>query len=290
MSSASPTTAEVLVIGPGWPAWLVADALARRGIRAAVRGGDRPDRPRVGFAGNGERRETARKVMGSAMADALWAMGKENRERALALGLAPAKLVREKESEDAFGFDGTLLARQLAAKAAGFAPTNPTITIYVCDTKSALAAYPSLADKLIPVTLTTLEAPHSAKEWTLTLFHGGADFRLDTPQRSVFGSYRNLFEDRAVGFLEPDPVTLKGLRGFFPEAAAGETHVGYETLSCDGLPVVGALGESPSTYVVDGFAGRPENFLFAVAEKLADGISGRDAFQGLGLFSTKRFV
>jgi glycine/D-amino acid oxidase-like deaminating enzyme len=69
-----------------------------------------------------------------------------------------------------------------------------------------------------------------------------------------------------------------------------ETHLCVESLSCDGIPLVGTLPELPGVYVVTGFAGRTLNFLFAIAEHLADGIVSAKGFEPLARFSTRRFV
>lgn len=296
MSSASPITVDVNVVGNGWPAWLVVHSLLERNVSCAIEGPVASDRARIGSSGNGDPLEIARKVMGRAVADRLWKVGAVNRERALSLGTAlgihPAVWSCDGKEQPAFGFHGGELALRLErlCKTALRGPARATMTVYVCDTRAAVAEFASLSDKLIPVTLTYLETKTASVQWKQTSYHSGADYRIDSPKGACFGSYRNLFEDRAVGFLAADSVTVQGLKGFFPDAALAQVRVGYETLSCDGLPVVGALSETPTAFVVDGFAGRPENYLFAIADMLAEGISGLGSFDPLALFSTKRFV
>src|SRR5207248_2013240 len=79
------------------------------------------------------------------------------------------------------------------------------------------ALFPSLVDKWIPVSLTSVVHPPSRQLPFLgALFHLGADFAVVGKSSLRLGSFRNLFEDKAVGVHDqPDPATLKGVEGFF---------------------------------------------------------------------------
>jgi hypothetical protein len=153
-------------------------------------------------------------------------------------------------------------------------------------------------DKIIPVTLSSfLYHRKAGPDFSLALFNGGVDFASSEKDRLRLGSFRNLFEDRAVGVhLEPDPITAKGVKEFFGELGwidPLETPVAQlivEAISCDGLPVVGPVPEMPHVFVLGGFNGRSANFLFEMAEQLAEGILANRSFEGLAKFSSKRFV
>jgi glycine/D-amino acid oxidase-like deaminating enzyme len=162
----------------------------------------------------------------------------------------------------------------------------------------APALLPSFSDKWLQVTLSTFVYQRPKPQpFSLALFHGGADFAIEDGDHLRLGSFRNLYLDKAVGVLDaPDPMTLQGVSRFFGElgwispGAVPSVQLSVETLTCDGIPLAGALPDYPGVYLVTGFAGRGANFLFAVASQLASGILGRSGFEGLGLFSTKRFV
>ena len=131
----------------------------------------------------------------------------------------------------------------------------------------------------------------------MALFNAGADFAVSEGAKLRLGSFRNLYEDKAVGIhAQPDPATLKGVSHFFGDLGWIESekelrsHISIETLTCDGLPIAGSLPDSPGIYLVTGFAGRAQNYLFEVAEQLAAGILKESGFEALSLFSTKRFI
>ena len=130
----------------------------------------------------------------------------------------------------------------------------------------------------------------------MAVFNSGADFVYFDKGRLTAGSYRNLYEDKAVGRLRSaDPLTQRSVTklleelGWIKSDESCETHLSYEAVTCDGLPLVGTLSDLPGIYVVGGFAARSGNYLFEVAESLISSIlSGSSS--NLELFSTRRFI
>jgi hypothetical protein len=176
--------------------------------------------------------------------------------------------------------------------------TTPASIIVVVSEQLVPLLGTFFADKIIPVTLSSFTYRRLAgPDFSLALFNGGVDFASAEKENLRLGSFRNLFEDRAVGVQDsPDPVTEKGVREFFgsmgwidPQQPA-KSNLMVEAISCDGLPVVGSIPEAPGIYVLGGFSGRSANYIFEMAEQLSQGILGNKSFEGLAKFSSKRFV
>ncbi len=162
--------------------------------------------------------------------------------------------------------------------------------------------FPSLKDKVIPVTLSSfsfsaIHYPINSAKTVFFVFNAGIDFAIRQEKKVILGSFRNLFEDKAVGIhKQADPRTLEGVRKYFGTLGwvdAGEKASPYldvESITCDGLPLVGSLSENPGVYIVAGFAGRRQNFIFEIARLLSQAIAGKSSFDLLSVFSTKRFL
>jgi hypothetical protein len=148
-----------------------------------------------------------------------------------------------------------------------------------------------------------LQAKQVCKTSRIHLFHAGLDFAVElgssTPSPVlVTGSYRNLFQDKAYG-IQPgwvDAVAQKAVSDFFFDqgyAASREVSASWSrfaSLSCDGLPLVGALPAYPGVFIVSGFGGREENFFFEACRRITDQfVLGRPDPQ-LGPLSPKRLV
>lgn len=155
-----------------------------------------------------------------------------------------------------------------------------------------------ISDKLIPVTYSTFSFPKGrpCPDFTIATFNGAADFAIASGDLLRLGSFRGLYEHRAVGVRsELNERTQQGVSEFFGQMkwighGDGEGQVDVTTLSCDGLPVVGALPDLPGVFVVGGFAARSANYIFDVTEELAKGILTGGNFAHLQPFSLKRFV
>jgi hypothetical protein len=206
--------------------------------------------------------------------------------------------IQKISSLNSVGKKGALRYVLQYADASGTKEIESSLVLFFDDILIA-SLFPSCADKIIPVTLSSfLFAKKKDLPLRGAIFNNGADFAYNDPQGWCLGSYRNLFEDKAVGVKnQADPVTLKGVKSFFssmdwidPLAEPLEQRLSIESISCDGLPVVGALADLPGIYVGGGFSARSANFLFEVVAKLASGILGREGFSDLTLFSTKRFI
>lgn len=348
MSSASPKNSsarkrdrDVWVVGSGWAADIVADALAARGGdpgQLTVRA--RFSSPLAVHLGNGECRENARRIFGEAIAGALWEVSAASYARAKVAGLTESRCAwlaatpRERDLLRLSGgtwHEGEPWLRQGKRTFLG-AMTEPSLCLTPAEgnrgTVAAIHAIepagslryrvrhaggavegsvvvvvsdalardllPWLHDKLLPVTLTSVNCPPRPLPFAAALFGLGADFAVSSPGRLRLGSYRNLYEDKAYGAHEqPDAATVGGVERFFGELgwyASGRADTAVESLGCDGLPLVGAMPDMPGVYVVAGFAARTQNFIFEVADRLAAGILEGSGFSGLDCFSTKRFT
>ncbi len=172
-------------------------------------------------------------------------------------------------------------------------------TIIVVSESLPPQLFASLRDKIIPVTLSAFGYTSKATlpPFNYALFNSGVDFAMKGEKLVWLGSYRNLFEDKAVGILSvADPKTGDGVRKFFGSLGwiePGEnprTALAVEAITCDGLPLVGSLPENPGVYIVSGFAGRRQNFIFEVASLLTAGLAGKGSYEKLSPFSTRRFL
>lgn len=278
--------------------------------------------------GNGEAEASARLIFGDELAGKVWDFSRRNLARAndemadrkvahdlsgvvwfpdekLTEGgtFAPADFVAAAEAR-AGQFSRVRRLKSLRSEGAlktmlqvDVETTEASIVVIVDDV-AAVTLVSSLRDKIIPVTLSSFNfVPSSSHECPVRLFNKGIDYAIAEPGSLRLGSYRNLFEDRAAGIhTVPDEVTLKGVTKFFTDqkwitdSKPRAGHVSIESITCDGLPVVGALAEFPGVYVAGGFAARTPNFIFEVCHVLAGGILGRRDFAPLSLFSTKRFI
>jgi glycine/D-amino acid oxidase-like deaminating enzyme len=159
---------------------------------------------------------------------------------------------------------------------------------------------PGLSSIWLPATMnrfvfsSTKDHPHS-----ISLFHEGADFALRGPGSTVtLGSFRNLFEDRGYG-IRPDWVDTFSQEnvtrffhghGWIDGATAPRVETWVESISCDGLPIVGSLPANPGVFLLAGFAGRPGNWIFETAFRLAQAFVSATPDAALAPLSPKRFT
>ena len=93
-----------------------------------------------------------------------------------------------------------------------------------------------------------------------------------------------------------NPKTLNGVTKFFGEKGwiEGNTplnsYLSLETLTCDGLALVGTIPDRPNVYFIGGFSARTANFIFEGADQVAESVLGSGSLEGLSYFSMKRFV
>jgi hypothetical protein len=280
------------------------------------------------FIGNGDPLSRVEKTFGRETALSLWDFSEKNyvfgKELLtdLQVPFEEKGLLRNdlKEKENAYSFSASVLEeRVLRLMSASGCPAplhikSPKISsknqlevfleweggsealsslVWISEAPTPLA---SLKEKVIPVTLTLLSASQRELPFSICLFNKGADF-LYGGTKTWMGSYRNLYEDKAAGILSSaDPKTIEGVKSFFTSLGtlakdeSLETHLCVEAITCDGLPVIGALPEMPSVTAVSGFAAHTGNYLFSASHIwVADFLSG-GSYDRLGLFSTKRFV
>lgn len=172
------------------------------------------------------------------------------------------------------------------------------VMIFLSDL-TATEKFPFLWQKLIPVTLSQFTYPIRAfcPDFSISLHNQGADFATRMNYDVQLGSYRNLFQDKAVGVQRvADPITQRSVAKFFgdlnwmdPEKQP-TISLSVESLSCDGLPIVGTLPEAPGIYVVGGFQARTGNFIFEIAHRMAEGILSDGKLKGLQSLSLKRLI
>lgn len=331
-SSTASAKVDLVIIGSGWPAWWAAHrALAATPSVALI---ETPvyEAPalEVIHVGTGERRARAALSFGEAVTESLWNLSQENYRRAealfaeLSVPFQPSSVHWEKEKEPGLLVDSGKLTAALKASAPPALRHYPVADLprltagsvgdhrltlpdgaelrfsfaVALEARFLLTLDREMKEVLIPVTLSVFEEAKAPEvEPGFYLFHQGADFALnaDTLQ---FGSYRNLYEDKAVGFHTAyDPVSHRFGREFFRQLGwvKGEvTHPKfrqrYYTLSCDGLPVIGTLRGSEGVFTAAGFASRPQNYLFAVIDQLLQEVSSPQATRFPVGFSSKRFV
>lgn len=191
-----------------------------------------------------------------------------------------------------------LMEYRLNFEKAGKTELATTSVVLLMSDRISPELFPSMRGKWMPVTLGSFNfKAKTHKEFVLSLFNGGADFAVRGSAGLRVGSYRNLYQDKALGILtEADPATLNGVTDFFSSLnwvsaePPVKTHLSAESLSCDGLPLIGALADFPGIHLLAGFAGRTQNFMFEVAEQLARGILKEGPSDAVNYFSTKRFV
>ncbi len=173
--------------------------------------------------------------------------------------------------------------------------------IVVATESFSLGAIPWLSDKRIPVTLSSFHVDKAAlsvppTESVVHFFNGGAEAAVLGESGGRFISYRNLWSDRGVGLKdEIDPVTESNLRnffsqqGWFPPSVSLRGELSIESVTCDGLPILGPLPGHSGIVFALGFGARTACLFFAVAEILADALTGGTS-EKLDRFSTRRLI
>lgn len=187
---------------------------------------------------------------------------------------------------------------RLEFEVSGQRATASAAVVLLLSDRLPVKLFPSVVGKWIPVTLGAFTFKNKThKEFVQSFFNGGADFAIRTSGGIRLGSFRNLYQDKAVGIhTTADEATRQGVTDFFSgldfihAEPPQQTHLTVESLSCDGLPIVGSLSEYPGVHLVAGFAGRTQNFLFEVSELLSRAIVKGESIERLKPFSTKRFV
>lgn len=154
-----------------------------------------------------------------------------------------------------------------------------------------------LADKRIPCTLTSLLAKPTPKfSASVGLFNGGADFAVNDGSLLRLGSWRNLYADHGVGLhAQEDARSRHGLTQFFsglgwldPSLSLPAT-LRVESLSCDGIPLVGTVPGLAGVVFAVSFAGRGPCFIFEVADRVAHTMVGKPTAL-LDVFSPRRLL
>jgi glycine/D-amino acid oxidase-like deaminating enzyme len=158
-------------------------------------------------------------------------------------------------------------------------------------------AIPWLADKRIPCTLTSLLAnPTNRFTASAGIFNGGADFAVNDGRTLRLGSWRNLYADRGVGLhSQEDARTREGITRFFEgqgwleDPASLPATLRIESLSCDGIPLVGTVPGLAGAVFAVSFAARGACFLFEVANQVARSMVGKPS-ERLDVFSPRRLL
>lgn len=166
----------------------------------------------------------------------------------------------------------------------------------------ALDSIAWLADKRIPVTLSSFHVDQAdihlpgEGEGSVRFFNAGAEFAVVGEGGWRFASLRNLWSDRGVGVNDTiDPVTETNVRayfsraGWFPADIPMRAELSVESVTCDGLPIIGPWPGQTGVVFALGWSARSANYLFAVAELLADALLGHKV-DDLDRFSTRRLV
>lgn len=329
------TKSPVLILGDRWSGPLFARALKREGLHYSLWISDEghipaPDLVPI-IVGNGETRKKAGLIFGEALAEKIWAIsegnwklaqaafaelrvpffdrglkrfGDEGAEKGIAFSSAdffssavsPADIAGRFSKLLGVGAKGGLEFEASLETSQGTVIVRAPVVI-VATEKLERDAIPALSDKRIPVTLSSFELPApEALDFSVGFFNKGADFAVTDGNRLQLGSYRNLFEDRAVGLhSQIDPVTRKNVLEFFskrgwiadPSSVKSRLHV--DSISCDGLPLVGPIPGLSGVIFATGFAGRAASFLFFIAADTATALSGTSKAT-VDVFSTRRLV
>lgn len=324
-------TSKILVVGDLWTGPVFAHSLLAHGLTSELWVSDGPsvDGPEPLYVGNGETREKAGLIYGEPMAREIWAISEASQSRARALFKEKGVPVFDKGlvrlpagvSEPAFSFSASTLAKALGIPLAGrfkkiesirsHGPLDFEITLqtqkgsqspqaaFAVITSESFegAAVPWLADKRLPITLSSFVFPPSAEfDHAFALLNGGADFAVADESHLRLGSFRNLFEDRGFGLHSVvDKKTKENVLAFFsakkwidPAAMLSEGFR-YESVSCDGLPIVGTVPGMPNVIFATAFAARTACFAFEVADRVARAIA-HGGESDLGLFNTRRLL
>ena len=107
---------------------------------------------------------------------------------------------------------------ELAYRCTGKTCQNQASALIIATDEIPNAVLPWLSDKRIPITLSSFSFPAKVDFGHLgALFNRGADFAIPNGQRLRLGSFRNLYQDKAVGWLpDADRVTFwENAREFF---------------------------------------------------------------------------
>ncbi len=332
------TPPKITVIGDGWSGRLLAAALKRHGQDCELWLSENKTFPPPDtiplFIGNGETADSARKIFGADLQRELWALSQRNWEiaqstfqtlgvRALADGLLRADGTREAGmSFSAEALESKLDRRVSVAgrfrrlagvtahgnldfgarleTATGTVDLHTPLLVVASDSFS-LNAIPWLADKRIPVTLSSFRVTKADVRprdggATIRMFHSGAELAVEGERDWRFASVRNLWADRGVGVNDTvDSVTESNLRAYFSQAGwfasdvAMQAELSVESVTCDGLPIIGPWPGQTGIVFAFGFGARTANFIFAVAEDLATALTG-EKVEALDRFSTRRLV
>lgn len=336
MSSESPKTPsskdDILLIGDNWTLGVFADAFIQKGLKPRTISLQPPNisYPTVNsvFVGNGDPKARVSAVMGNELADKIWDASDRNYDLGIdflkrhGIEYSEKGLVRvdnDKISgrEKAFSFNpekvrnlvkpdffGEIEAVQRLSTFNVRAKLRNNDEVLVAPVMVFLTdltvsqQFHFLWDKIVPMTLSAFKftVTKNTPEYSLTLFNAGADFGMRFQDEFLAGSYRNLYEDRAVGAHKvADPISQTnttrffGKRGWIDPNENPYVHLSIESISCDGLPLIGTIPDMPGVHVAGAFSGRAGNFIFDAAPRIAEAILTNGTTQGLDAFSLKRF-
>jgi hypothetical protein len=333
-----PLKNEIAVVGESWKVDLVAQALGEVGynpLRLVTR--SVPRRIPV-FLGTGDCYHRARLLYGESVARIFWELSFENYRRASLDGEGLIRHAGNEIEKKWFEETGRIMPQARFEPASGnlyepgmsFDSTEITpvenfsfraesnfcyeldwgknqthlatvSTIIFVSEEEVWNLLPAWRDRMIAVTLSEFVFPKKKQnQGSLFLFNGGADFAVAEGKNWRLGSYRNLYQDKAVGIhSHSDPATLAGVTAFFSKrewiepAPPQKVSLTVDAVTCDGLPLVGSLAEHPGVFVMVGFAGHAANFIFALAPLVAAALAGRatnNNSAALSLFSPRRFA
>lgn len=279
----------------------------------------------VAWLGAGEPAATTALIFGDDVQKDLWALSEENRERAMASpgaralpvhweahGALPAaeekgvwldtgRLAAHAQKEFAAVVDAgahpTIIAEGAYCYRLDGISASPVFAslVVVADERWAPRLFPQLREVWLAPAMTTIRTTEKA-EPALHLVHGGADFASFGPTGARFGSFRSLYEDRAVRETPAvDTVTMGHVTKFFRDrqwlGSEEETaEVSVEGFSCDGLPIVGPLATHPGVVVCGAFAGRTNNFRFACLAHIARSLGDGAVAPALARLAPRRFA
>lgn len=328
MSSRSlpPRAADVVIVGSSWQARLAAHYAVETGRKVLLL--QTPDLPQPTLlpvhVGTGEPRQRVELAMGAEITQKLWSLSQKNltsAEKLIGKKAEPKLFWKGKEEREELCLlvdTSELLGRLRPPTMTAPAAKTPRLRsvgrldyeveteseiftsslVVAADDATLLDWCPAMKEELIPVTLSVFEEKAVMPlEEGYYLFHGGADFALKRGDDLILGSYRNLFEDKGVGFLSQyDPKSWEGIQSFFGQLgwirAAEKPHrftPVFHSVTCDGLPLIGASRDIPGLFMATGFSGRPQNFLFETLRLLMESLlTGRVV--ELPFSSNKRFV
>ena len=301
------TAPDIVVYGPDD----VGAGLVASGVDALwVRPPASPPGFPVTYLGNGEVEATAHRIFGDAVAERLWALSQTNGEIVRAHWPGHAVPVTWRLPDGAWQETGWLgngtparahrSATLVAVRAKGAfryelelatecaVERLETAVLVLADELLPPALFPALAPTwLLPACTEVIGRPTASAPVGLVLDHAGVDYayRFESSAAATFwcGSFRGLQDDDAIRRpATPSHRGVDALRRNYGErerwldlSGPSQARVYEAALPCDGLPIVGPLGEAPGVFVVGAFSARERNFRAGAVKAVLEGLTGR---------------